>query len=78
MARAAAENRIIITMDRDYGELVFLRKLKRPKVVIFLRLEEFAASEPASLIIQYLEIAPDIFETKFSVITRNGLRQRPL
>ena len=37
LARAVSENRIILTFDRDYGELIFRRFLPKPIGVIYFR-----------------------------------------
>jgi predicted nuclease of predicted toxin-antitoxin system len=37
LARAADEQRVILTFDRDYGELVYRLRLLSPKGVIYLR-----------------------------------------
>ncbi len=34
LSRSATENQIILTFDRDYGELIYLLKLPTPKGVI--------------------------------------------
>ncbi len=39
MQRAHAEDRIVVTFDRDYGELVFRRRLPTPGGVLYLRLQ---------------------------------------
>ncbi len=37
LARAVDEQRIILTFDRDYGELIYRFRLPPPKGVIYLR-----------------------------------------
>jgi predicted nuclease of predicted toxin-antitoxin system len=75
---ALAENRIIITCDSDFGELIFLRQLECRTGVVYLRLGDFSVIEPADFILRYLTEEEDIFEGKFSVITRKRIRQREL
>ena len=75
---ALVENRTIITCDSDFGELIFLRQLECPSGVVYLRLGDFSINEPADFILRYLTDANDIFEGKFSVITRKRIRQREL
>ena len=38
LALGAAQQRVVITFDRDFGELVFRRRLPAPPGVIFLRI----------------------------------------
>lgn len=76
MALAQAEDRIIITMDRDYGELIFKKGLINPAGVIYLRLDLFDVNEPAELTHQLLN-SPDItMHRNFTVVTRENIRQR--
>lgn len=39
LARARAEDRILITYDSDHGELVFYRDLPPPPAILYLRLD---------------------------------------
>lgn len=75
---AEAEERIMITCDRDFGELIFLRKLMCASGVVYLRLGDFLPEEPAKFMLRYLAESADVFERSFSVITRERLRQRKL
>lgn len=43
---AISEERIIITFDRDYGELIFKYKVKPKQGIIYLRLDEYTSVEP--------------------------------
>lgn len=78
LSLARLENRIIITFDSDYGELIYGRKMKAPLGVIYLRLNSNDPAEPARLILRYLSISTDIFNTKFSILTKNGVRYKEL
>src|SRR5437764_14657015 len=75
---ANIENRIIITFDSDYGELIFGKKMKPPTGVIYLRLHTDDAAEPARLILRYLSISNTIFNNRFSVLTEIGVRYKQL
>ncbi len=75
---AINENRIIITLDRDYGELVFRHGLKPAAGVIYLRLFEFDPELPARLILGIIKDSKLTFSGKFTVIDHNGIRQRNL
>lgn len=55
MSIAQNEKRIILTFDRDYGELIFKHGLKIDEGVIFLRLDEYQPSEPAIIIDKLLK-----------------------
>ena len=75
---ASIENRIIVTFDRDYGELIFNQGMRRPKGVVYLRLNEFTPEEPAALILRYLSVSPSVFDGYFNVVTEAGIRRKKL
>jgi predicted nuclease of predicted toxin-antitoxin system len=78
LSRAQAEQRIILTFDRDYGELIYRRRLPAPAGVAYFR---FAPSTPEELADRFIELlrASDItLEGEFTVIGRGWVRQRPL
>jgi predicted nuclease of predicted toxin-antitoxin system len=74
---ASIDNRVIITFDRDYGELIFQHKVAPPPGVIYFRLHSFRPEDPAEILLKFLKL--DInFEGFFSVISENNLRQKKL
>ncbi len=77
LARANHEKRIILTFDRDYGELIYKLKLPVPGGVIYFRFNPLTPIEPAEYILQLLSKGIS-FENKFTVAERDRLRQRPL
>jgi predicted nuclease of predicted toxin-antitoxin system len=72
---AKAENRIIITFDSDYGELVYKYNMKPPGV-IYLRFLDFTPTEPALFLIDLFEKGLYQFEGLFTVISDDSIRQR--
>ncbi len=76
MEIALAENRLIITFDSDYGELIFKHGYKPPAGVIYLRLKEYSPEYPGQLIHDILSTTGLQFVQKLSVIDQNGIRQR--
>lgn len=74
---AQAEQRVLITQDRHFGELVFRRRL-RPAGVVFLRLRTRSSSQLLKLFQQcWPKIEPRAIGN-FIVVTRRKLRIRPL
>ena len=73
---AINENRLILTFDRDYGELIFKYLYQPDMGVIFLRLDKYEPDEPGK-IIEGLLSNPD-FNTnrKLTVLSNDGIRQR--
>lgn len=77
IALAVEEQRWLITFDRDYGELVFLRGLEPPPTVILLRSTSYRPAEPADWIIRMIEDAA-AHAGKFVVFDGMTFRSRPL
>ena len=77
MQRAHAEGRIVVTFDRDYGELVFRHQLPAPAGVLYLRFLPATPLEPASYIAQLIT-AGIVLEGRFTTADREQVRQRPI
>ncbi|MBD0351392.1 MAG: DUF5615 family PIN-like protein [Flavisolibacter sp.] len=72
---AIQEQRIIITFDRDYGELIFKHNYKPPQGVIYLRLIEFQPDEPGIMVHNLLSSAFST-ENMLTVFDGENIRQR--
>lgn len=75
IAFAQAESRIILTFDKDYGELIFKGGIEAPPAVLFLR---YRGRDPkaAATLIQDALAASTVLEGRFTVIEEEGIRQR--
>jgi predicted nuclease of predicted toxin-antitoxin system len=77
MARAANESRILVTFDKDFGELVYRRGLPPPAGIVLLRFDpqspESTADRLSALIATGHELAG-----RFTVLTRRAVRSLPL
>ena len=73
---ALAENRIILTFDSDFGELVF-RHGYAPPGVIYFRLTSYQLSDPSTILVHLLE-EDYSFENYFTVIGHDTIRQRTI
>ena len=72
---AEKENRILITDDKDFGELIF--RLGKPSSgVIFLRTRTFNSGKKFELLKQVLKI--ENLENKFIVVTEEVIRIREI
>lgn len=76
MAIAIAEERIILTFDSDYGELIFRYNYKPEKGVIYLRLDEYDPIEPGLIIEEIITNNQIDFTRALTVVDKNGIRQR--
>jgi len=75
MAIAINEDRIILTFDRDYGELIFRHNYKPEQGVVYLRLTDFSPVEPGILVEQIINSKLDLSRA-LTVVDQHGIRQR--
>lgn len=78
LLRAASEGRIVLTFDRDYGELIYRFKMPTPNGVIYFRYDPVTPEEPAQHLFLLLGMSSLSFLGKFTVVERAQIRQRPL
>lgn len=78
MERANQEGRIVVTFDRDYGELIYRRHLPAPSGVLYLRFTPLAPEEPAEYVLCLLKDKNISLASRFTVADRAQIRQRPL
>lgn len=78
LSLAFEQKRFLITFDRDYGELIYVKKLPCPACVIYFRFIPTYAQEPAELTARLLETSGDLLQGSFIVLDRDGYRLRPL
>jgi predicted nuclease of predicted toxin-antitoxin system len=74
--QAAIEERILITNDKDFGELVF-RSGRAHHGVILLRLHDERSSNRVRMVEVVLERYADRLISHFIVATEGGVRIRP-
>lgn len=78
LKRAYEENRIILTFDRDYGELIYKYRSVTPGGVVYFRFDPFTPEEPAQILLDILKSGRLPILGKFTVVERRGVRQRTL
>jgi predicted nuclease of predicted toxin-antitoxin system len=76
LARAAAESRVLLTADKDFGELAFRWGLPAESGIILLRLRGSAETRTATLVAA-IE-ARDDWASQFAVVEHNRIRMTPL
>ena len=77
LARAQAELRVVLTHDKDFGELAFQYGLSARCGVILLRLAGTDRDSDNRRVIEVLESRSD-WEGQFSVVEQHRVRIRPL
>jgi predicted nuclease of predicted toxin-antitoxin system len=77
LVRAQAERRLVVTHDKDFGELTFRAGLSAECGVILLRLSGDDPDEDNNRALQAIESRSD-WAGHFSVVTDDRIRMRPL
>lgn len=73
MDKAFAENWILVTNDKDFGEKVF-RERRAHRGVVFLRLEDERAARKIEVLRRLLEAHADQLAERFVVVTETQVR----
>ncbi len=73
LRRAAAEGRILITNDKDFGELIF-RENRPHRGVILLRLEDERVAQKIAVLTRLLAQYADQLSGNFVVVTETSVR----
>ena len=76
LLRGHEESRIILTFDRDYGELIYRHESKIPGGLVFFRFDPATPKEPAEILMEILEKGRIKLAGKFTVVERGKMRQR--
>ena len=76
LALSVSTNRVLLTLDRDFGDLIFNKRLPPPPAIVYFRFDPAYPQEPYEILLEVL----DEFEIlgNYTVVTRRGVRQRPL
>jgi predicted nuclease of predicted toxin-antitoxin system len=77
LERAASDQRILITNDKDFGELVFRSQRAAPGIVLFRLRDEHPANRVRT-VAALLEQHAERLAGRFTVATEDSVRIRPL
>lgn len=77
IALAQSETRLLITFDKDFGELVFRRGAAASRGLVLFRLRKHSPEFVAKRITQILESAA-MWEGHYAVVDEHSIRMRPL
>jgi len=78
LKRAHEERRIVLTFDRDYGELIYRHKLFVPSGIVYFRFNPSTPEEPAEILLNILDKGKVPILGRFTVVERGRIRQRTL
>jgi predicted nuclease of predicted toxin-antitoxin system len=76
-ALCAAQDRILLALDKDFGELVFRRGLPSGIGVVLFRLTPESPEEAAEVALALIQSHPDLAGS-FCVVTRDRIRILPM
>src|SRR5947208_15217805 len=77
LAKAQSEARVLITFDKDFGELVFRRGKVASRGIVFFRLRKLSPDFLARRVAQILEATTE-WEDPYGVLDDGSIRVRPL
>ena len=75
--RAMSEHRILLTFDKDFGDLAFQFRLPATCGIVLFRLQASSSAAFAALVVAALQSRPD-WAGQFSVVEPGRIRTRPL
>ena len=76
LSRATREGRILVTNDKDFGELVY-RRAQAHHGVVLLRLRDETPANRVRVIKTVLELYAGRLEGRVTIATERGVRIRP-
>ena len=77
LARAQVEGRLVLTLDKDFGELVFRDRLPAASGVALVRVQSPNPRQLAAFLVETIASRSD-WEGHFSVIEAEQVRMTPL
>lgn len=77
LAHAIAEDRVLLTFDKDFGDLVFQSGLPATSGIILFRISTTSPDAAAERVLKVVESRDD-WAGQFTVVTNDRIRIRPL
>src|SRR5271154_996842 len=77
LKRAESEQRVLLTFDKDFGELAFQLGLPASCGIVLFRLQAGSSAATATLVVAALQSRTD-WAGQFSVVEAGRIRMRPL
>jgi predicted nuclease of predicted toxin-antitoxin system len=77
LERAQAEERILLTFDRDFGELAFRAGLPATSGIVLFRVRLSSAARITQIVVTALAMRTD-WAGQFSVVEDDRIRMRPI
>ncbi|MCS7305047.1 MAG: DUF5615 family PIN-like protein [Thermoguttaceae bacterium] len=78
LGRAVQEQRILLSFDRCYGELIYRWKKPAPIGIVYFRFIPRTPEEPGELLLRLLKQSAISLEGKLTILEHGRVRQRPI
>ncbi|WP_297478062.1 DUF5615 family PIN-like protein [Ferrovum sp.] len=75
---ARDQQRILLSFDRDHGDLIFGRAFAPPRAVVYLRLYPPNTETLEQILAGLMALGEKILDGQFTVISEDNMRQRAL
>jgi predicted nuclease of predicted toxin-antitoxin system len=75
---ARLDHRILLSFDRDHGELIFRHGVVPPRSVVYLRLEPPDPEFLNRVLDALIALGQSGLDGQFVTVNKTGIRQRPL
>jgi predicted nuclease of predicted toxin-antitoxin system len=75
LAIARTEGRVLVTRDRDFGDLIFKDRLLPPPAILYVRLRRVRPQTYGEVVNQFLRIEAEMIEGHF-IVLEAGLKVR--
>lgn len=76
IVKAKTDNLIILTFDKDYGEIIFKHGQENPPAVIFYRFKGERPEIAGQILLDLIINGNFNFDNKFTVVEKENIRQR--
>lgn len=74
--QAISSNAIILTFDKDYGEIIFKHAFQNPPSVVFFRFKGETPESAGLLLVDLINQEKIYLDNIFTVIEKENIRQR--
>jgi len=75
---AREQRRILLSFDRDHGDLVFNHRVLPPRAIVYLRLYPPDPEALERILSDLIALGDKAIDGRFTVVSSGGMRQRPL
>ena len=75
---ARNEQRVLLSFDRDHGDLIYGQNVAPPIAVVFLRVDPPELARLEQIARALATLSADMLHGYFTVVSRDAIRKRPL